>query len=151
MAYTWSPDGRYLAILNAGFGTFESDYEQSIAVLDTQTGKLTDYPDARTLASLPQTMYAGLAFSGDGKHLYASFDSLTAPQGNGADKTGNAVAVYTFNDGVPSPERLIALPLQKLAAGKTQNNIGPVDSRRKCHSRAGRPGRRFEKEAVSSY
>ena len=71
-----------------------------------------------------RTMYAGLAFSGDGKHLYASFDSLTAPQGNGADKTGNAVAVYTFKDGVPAPERLIALPLQKLAAGKTQNNIG---------------------------
>ena len=49
---------------------------------------------------------------------------LTAPQGNGANKTGNAVAVYTFKDGVPAPERLIALPLQKLAAGKTQNNIG---------------------------
>ena len=76
MASAWSPDGRYLAILNAGYGTFESDYEQSIAILDTQTGKLTDYPDARTESSLPQTMYAGLAFSGDGAHLYASFDSL---------------------------------------------------------------------------
>lgn len=124
MASAWSPDGRYLAILNAGYGTFESDYEQSIAILDTRTGKLADYPDARTLSSLPQTMYAGLAFSADGAHLYASFDSLTAPQGNGADKTGNAVAVYSFKDGVPAPERLIALPLQKLAAGKTQNNIG---------------------------
>ena len=124
MGSAWSPDGRYLAILNAGYGTFESDYEQSIAILDTQTGKLTDYPDARTESSLPQTMYAGLAFSGDGAHLYASFDSLTAPLGDGANKTGNAVAVYSFKDGVPSPERLIALPLQKLAPGKTQNNVG---------------------------
>jgi DNA-binding beta-propeller fold protein YncE len=124
MATAWSPDGRYLAILNAGYGTFESDYEQSIAILDTQTGKLIDYPDARTQASLPQTMYAGLAFSSDGSHLYASFDSLTAPQGDGVNKTGNAVAVYSFNGGVPAPERLIALPLQKLAPGKTQNNVG---------------------------
>lgn len=124
MASAWSPDRRYLAILNAGFGTFESDYEQSIAILDTQTGKLTDYPDARTQASLPQTMYAGLAFSSDGAHLYASFDSLTAPQGDGANQTGNAVAVYSFNGGVPAPERLIALPLQKLATGKSQNNVG---------------------------
>ena len=48
----------------------------------------------------------------------------TAPLGDGANKTGNAVAVYSFKDGVPSPERLIALPLQKLAPGKTQNNVG---------------------------
>ena len=124
MVSAWSPDGRYLAVLNAGYGTFESGYEQSIAILDTQAGKLTDYPEARTRSALPQTMYAGLAFSSDGAHLYASFDSLTVPEGDGAKKTGNAIAVFTFRDGVPEAERLIPIPAQKLAPGKTQNAIG---------------------------
>ena len=43
-----SPDGRYLAVVNAGYGTFESRYQQSIAVLDIQTGKVTDFPEPRT-------------------------------------------------------------------------------------------------------
>ena len=45
-----SPDGRYVVTVNAGYGTFESKYEQSLAVLDTQTGALTDFPDDRTAA-----------------------------------------------------------------------------------------------------
>ena len=43
-----SPDGRYVVTVNAGYGTFESEYEQSLAVMDTQTGKVTDFPDDRT-------------------------------------------------------------------------------------------------------
>ena len=43
-----SPDGRYVVTVNAGYGTFESQYDQSFAVLDTQTGALADFPDART-------------------------------------------------------------------------------------------------------
>ena len=124
MSSAWSPDGRYLAVLNAGYGTYESNYEQSIAILDTQTGKVVDYPDARTLSRLPQTLYAGLAFGADGKHLYASFDSLSAPAGDGANKTGNAIAVYSFQDGSLTPQRLIPIPLQTLAKGKAQNEIG---------------------------
>ena len=34
-----SPDGRYLAVVNAGYGTFESRYQQSIAVLDIQPAR----------------------------------------------------------------------------------------------------------------
>jgi DNA-binding beta-propeller fold protein YncE len=119
-----SPDGRYLAVVNAGFGTFESRYQQSIAVLDIKTGAVTDFPEPRTAASLPQTMYSGLAFGKDGTHLYAVFDSLTAPEGNGKDQTGNAIAVYNFNDGKVTPEKLLAVPLQQLAPGKLQNRIG---------------------------
>src|ERR1700677_5410701 len=37
-----SPDGRYLAVVNAGYGTFESRYQQSIAVLDIKAGTGTD-------------------------------------------------------------------------------------------------------------
>src|ERR1022692_4534047 len=67
MSMAASPDHRYIVTVNAGFGTFESQYEQSLAVLDTQTGKLSDYPDDRTLVGAKQTLYSGLAFSRDGK------------------------------------------------------------------------------------
>ncbi len=119
-----SPDGRYLAVVNAGYGTFASRYQQSIAVLDIKTGAVTDFPDPRTASTLPQTMYSGLAFGKDGTHLYAVFDSLTAPEGKGKDETGNAIAVYNFSDGKVTPERLLPVPLQQLAPGKLQNRIG---------------------------
>ena len=82
MTMAVSPDGRYVVTVNAGYGTFESGYDQSLAVLDTQTGALTDFPDKRTLAEeAKQTLYSGLAFSRDGKHLYASMGSITNPTG----------------------------------------------------------------------
>ena len=37
--------------------------QQSLAVLDTRTGMLTDFPDARTLPGQHQTLFSGLAFS----------------------------------------------------------------------------------------
>src|SRR5271165_5705045 len=120
-----SPDGRYLGVVNAGFGTFESRYQQSIAVLDIQSGKVTDFPEPRTAMGLPQTLYSGLAFGKDGTHLYAVFDSLTAPQGDKSkNQTGNAIAVYSFNDGKLKAEQLLPVPLQQLAVGKRQNRIG---------------------------
>ena len=39
-----SPDGRYVVTVNAGLGTYESKYQQSLAVFDTKTGTLTDFP-----------------------------------------------------------------------------------------------------------
>jgi DNA-binding beta-propeller fold protein YncE len=124
MAMAWSPDHRYLAVINAGFGTVESNYQQSIAVLDTQTGKLADFPDTRTDIGSEQTLYNGVAFSADGTHVYASFDSLKEPEGGSAASTGNAIAVYRFTGTMLTPERLIPIPLQKLAPGRAQNQIG---------------------------
>ncbi|MDQ1693161.1 MAG: hypothetical protein QOH85_696, partial [Acidobacteriaceae bacterium] len=123
MTMASSPDGRYLALLNAGYGTHESRYQQSIALVDTSTGKVTDYPEPRTAAGMPQTLYQGLAFSSDGTHLYASFDSLTAPEGGKPGQTGNAVAVYRVEGGQLTPERLIPIPLQQLAPGRIQNRL----------------------------
>src|SRR3954471_16023810 len=61
-----SPDGRYVITVNAGYGTYESNYEQSLAVYDTQTSKVTDFPDERTYSGRGnQTLYSGLAFSKD--------------------------------------------------------------------------------------
>jgi DNA-binding beta-propeller fold protein YncE len=131
MAAVWSPDHRYLALVNAGFGTVESNYEQSIAILDTGTGKLTDYPEPRTDILSPQTFYSGIAFSADGSHLYVSFDSISAPEGRKEGQTGNAIGVYKFTPGgtnpdMLTPERLIPVPLGDLPAGQTQRH-GDMD------------------------
>jgi DNA-binding beta-propeller fold protein YncE len=122
-----SPDRRYVVTVNAGYGTAESNYDQSLAVLDTQTGGLEDFPDARTVEGAKQTLYSGLAFSRDGAHLYASMGSTTNPVGNGNKATGNAVVVYSFAAGKITPERLIALPLEKLATGHKTKLVGDVD------------------------
>ncbi len=122
-----SPDRRYVVTVNAGYGTYESQYEQSLAVLDTQTGTAADFPDARTLVSAKQTLYSGLVFSGDGKHLYASLGSTSDPLGDGKNETGSGILVYSFTDGKIAPERLIPLPLQPLAAGRKTKLIGSVE------------------------
>jgi DNA-binding beta-propeller fold protein YncE len=118
-----SPDGRYLAILNAGYGTHESQYAQSIALLDTHTGQLSDFPEPRTRRQAPQTFYQGIVFSADGTHLYASLDSLTAPEAGKPNETGNAIAVYRIENGALAAERLIPVRLQRLAVGKVQNAL----------------------------
>ena len=105
-----SPDKQWLAILNNGSGT-----AQSIGVLDLKTNKLTDFPDT-TKNAARSSYFLGLAFSGNGKRLYASAGSITDPSGNG-------IAVYSFNDGVVKPETFWPIPLQKLATGKRQASI----------------------------
>ena len=143
MSLAVSPDGRYVVSVNAGYGTFESMYEQSLAVMDTRTGKVTDFPDDRTTTRDKQSLYSGLAFSGDGRHVYASMASLTAPvagqspasrwQGGGdaqaapRPNTGNGVAVYSFDEGKIAPERIIPIPLQKLTGTRRTKLIRDAD------------------------
>jgi DNA-binding beta-propeller fold protein YncE len=125
MTMAVSPDGRYVVTVNAGYGTYESQYEQSLAVLDTQSGALADFPDDRTLARVAkQTLFSGLAFSRDGSHLYASMGSVTDPHGKEKDDTGSGIVVYRFAEGKIEPERFIHLPLQQLASGRTTRLIG---------------------------
>ncbi|HLJ79393.1 MAG TPA: YncE family protein, partial [Acidobacteriaceae bacterium] len=124
MACAWSPDHRYLALVNAGFGTAESNYEQSVAILDTQSGKLTDYPLELTDVLSPQTLYSGIAFSGDGSRLYVSFDSISEPTGGKEDQTGNAIGVYRFDGESLTQERIIPVPLRSLPTGKLQHHGG---------------------------
>jgi hypothetical protein len=42
-----SPDERYAALLNDGYGTDESGAYQSITILDMKTKQITDFPEAR--------------------------------------------------------------------------------------------------------
>jgi DNA-binding beta-propeller fold protein YncE len=114
-----SPDDRYAALLNDGYGTQEMLAHQSIAILDLKTNQITDYPDARLSDTAHQSYFIGLAFSSDGKHLYASVGSITDPTGARQGNTGNGIAVYSFTDGKVAPERFIPIVPQPLAAGKT--------------------------------
>jgi DNA-binding beta-propeller fold protein YncE len=124
MGMVLSPDGRYLALVNAGFGTAESKYFQSIAVLDTTTGKLLDIPSLHTpRRDALQTLYYGIAFASDGAHLYVSIASLTDPLPNGKNATGNGIVVYSLANGKIAEEKILSIPLQALAAGKQQNDM----------------------------
>src|ERR1700712_518319 len=58
MTMVVSPDGRWVVTLNAGYGTRESEYEQSLAVLDVATGAIRDFPDARTVVDAHQTFFS---------------------------------------------------------------------------------------------
>lgn len=111
-----SPDGRYLALLNNGRGTAASGYSHSIAVLDVQTNRLSDYPDSRFQVEAKKTYFLGLAFSGDGKRLYASVASLTDPAGELKGDTGNGIAVYTFSDGRVTPQSFLKIPSNRSAS-----------------------------------
>jgi DNA-binding beta-propeller fold protein YncE len=113
-----SPNGRYAALLNNGYGTQETMAMQSIAVLDLKTNQLADFPDKRFGEEVYQSYFMGLVFSSDGKHLYASVGSITDPTGAKAANTGNGIAVYSFVEGKVAPERFIAIQPQTLAAGK---------------------------------
>ncbi len=113
-----SPDGRYAALLNDGYGTQETLAHQSISVLVLKTNQIVEYPDARLSDEAHQSYFIGLAFSSDGKHLYASVGSLTDPTGAKPGNTGNGIAVYRFTEGKVTPERFIPIALQPLSTGK---------------------------------
>ena len=106
-----SPDKRYAALLNQGYGTQETGARQSIAILDLSNNQLHDFPDNRLSDdySTRQSYFIGLAFSSDGEHLYASMGSITDPNGEKPKSTGNGIAVYKFEAGQVTPERFIKI------------------------------------------
>jgi DNA-binding beta-propeller fold protein YncE len=115
-----SPDGRFAALLNQGYGTQESGARQSIAIFDLSNNELRDFPDDRLSDdySTRQSYFIGLAFSSDGKHLYASMGSISDPTGEKPRSTGNGIAVYKFAAGQVTPERFIKIAPQPIAEGK---------------------------------
>jgi DNA-binding beta-propeller fold protein YncE len=113
-----SPDGRYAALLNDGYGTQETMAHQSISVLDLKTNQIVEYPDQRLSDEAHQSYFLGLALSSDGKHLYASVGSLSDPTGAKPRDTGNGIAVYGFSEGKVAPGRFIPIAPQPLSSGK---------------------------------
>ncbi len=118
-AIALSPDGRFAVLLHSGFGAYTSGEKQSLSVLNLESDELTDAPDDRLGSKARQTYFLGLAFSLDGKHLFASMASLTDPLGKQKGSTGNGIAVYAFENGRITPERFLALsPRDKIPGGK---------------------------------
>ncbi|HXY01671.1 MAG TPA: hypothetical protein VEI54_12180, partial [Candidatus Limnocylindrales bacterium] len=114
-----SPDGRFAVFLHSGYGAYSSGEKQSLTVLDLEADSIRDFPDDRLGHDARQSYFLGLAFSLDGKHLYASMASLTDPLGKEKGSTGNGVAVYTFQNGEVAPERFLPLPPRSsIPAGK---------------------------------
>ena len=113
-----SPDGRYAATLNYGYGTQDTLAEQSISLFDLKSNKIDEFPDERFSTTGHQSYFVGLAFSSDGKYLYASVGSISDPTGATAPDMGNGIAVYKFSDGEISPDRFIAIAPQALPTGK---------------------------------
>jgi DNA-binding beta-propeller fold protein YncE len=113
-----SPDRRYAAILNDGYGTQQNQARQSIAILDLSTNQITDFPEERLPEEARQSYFLGLAFSADGKHIYASVGSITDPLGEKSGDTGNGIAVYGFREGKVAWDRFIKVPPQRIAPGK---------------------------------
>src|SRR5260370_38550291 len=93
-----SPDGRYAALLNQGYGTQATGARQSIALLDLSNNQLHDFPDDRLSDeySTHQSYFIGLAFSIYGKTPYASMGSITDPTAEKPNITANALALYNF-------------------------------------------------------
>ena len=119
-----SPDQHFAVLLHSGFGAYTSQGMQSLTVLNLGTNELRDFPDDRLGGDARQTYFLGLAFSLDGKHLFASFASLTDPLGREKGSTGNGIAVYSFSNGVVSPERFIPLaPRKMLPSGKQRREM----------------------------
>jgi DNA-binding beta-propeller fold protein YncE len=116
-----SPDARYAVFLHSGFGAYTSARKQSLTVIDLQTDAIQDFPDDRLGPGAKQTYFLGVAFSLDGKHLYASMASLTDPLGKGKGATGNGIAVYTFQNGGVTPEKFLPLgPRTFIPRGKVR-------------------------------
>jgi len=114
-----SPDARFAVFLHSGFGAYSSGEKQSLTVLNLETDTIRDFPDDHLAAHARQSYFLGLAFSLDGKHLYASMASLTDPLGKEKGSTGNGIAVYTFQDGQISPEKFLPVPPRtKIPTGK---------------------------------
>jgi len=110
----------YVVTVNAGFGAYESQYDQSLAVLDTRSGALTDFPDARTLAeTAKQTLYSDW-------HSAATASTSTpawarSPTRSATEKTPPAAALsstaWRWKDCAGAPDSSAAC-----AIGSRENN-----------------------------
>jgi hypothetical protein len=133
-----SPDGRYAALLNNGFGTAESGMKQSIAIMDLHTNQVADFPEDRLGEEAHQSYFLGLAFSSDGTHLYASLGSISDPTGEKPGNTGNGIAVYRFEQGKLAPDHFLKISLQPVPTGThVARGLGNLPARRAISYPAG--------------
>ncbi len=129
-----SPDGRYAAFLNNGFGHSSSGFRKSIAIYDRVTGQVSDTQEPGTglyfdgPADLSTTYY-GIAFSTSGSRLYVSIASTKKDRRLG-DRTQNGIRIYRIGERGLRPDGVIQiLPSQiPFPAGAKLNNPAPTPS-----------------------
>ena len=129
-----SPDGRYVAFLNNGFGHSASGFRKSIAIYDRVTGQVSDTQEPGTGLYFDgpadiSTTYYGIAFSTSGSRLYVSIASTKKDRKLG-DRTQNGIRIYRIGDRGLSPAGAIQiLPTQiHFPAGAKLNNPAPTPS-----------------------
>ena len=122
-AIALSPDRRFAVLLHSGYGAYSSGEKQSLSVLNLETNELTDFPDNRLGSKARQTYFLGLAFSLDGKHIFASMASLTDPLGRKKGSTGNGIAVFSFDDGRIVPERFLRMAPRTTIPGEKLRRV----------------------------
>jgi DNA-binding beta-propeller fold protein YncE len=110
---TVSPNGRYVAFLNNGFGHPSSGFLKSIAVLDRANGQLSDTPEPGTGLNFNgpgniSTTYYGIAFSANGSRLYVSIAS-TKNDAKLGDRTQNGIRIYRVSDRGLTPDGAIQI------------------------------------------
>jgi len=66
-----SPDGRYAALLNQGYGTQETGRDSPLRFSISATISCRIFPDDRLSDVTHQSYFIGLVFSSDGSRLYA--------------------------------------------------------------------------------
>ena len=113
-----SPDQRYVAVLNNGYGSYTSDQKQSVAILELANRQLIDFPEPLMASGAAQTFFHGMAFSADGRHIYVSVGSMTDPLGEKKGNSGNGILVYNFDGGKVSAEKFLKMPPRPASAGK---------------------------------
>jgi len=129
-----SPDGRYVAFLNNGFGHSSSGFRKSIAIYDRVTGQVSDTQEPGTGLYFDgpadiSTTYYGIAFSTSGSRLYVSIASTKKDRRLG-DRTQNGIRIYRIGERGLRPDGVIQiLPSQiPFPAGAKLNNPAPTPS-----------------------
>ena len=129
-----SPNGRYVAFLNNGYGHPSSGFRKSIALYDQVTGQLSDTSEPGTGLNFDgptdiSTTYYGIAFGSAGTRLYVSIAS-TKKHPKLGDRTQNGIRIYRVTDEGLAPAGAIQIhPSQiRFPAGIKLNNPSPTPS-----------------------
>ena len=129
-----SPNGRYVAFLNNGFGHPSSGFRKSIAIYDRANGQLSDTPEPGTGLDFDgptniSTTYYGIAFSSNGSRLYVSIASTKKDPRLG-DRTQNGIRIYRVSDRGLAPDGAIQIAPSQIPfpKGIRLNNPAPTPS-----------------------
>ncbi len=124
-----SPDRRYVVTVNAGYGTYESQYEQSLAVLDTRRPARSPIfpmparwprpPNRRSTPAWPSAATAAASTPPWAQPPIRSAMAKTKPE--------TASSSTASQRAKSRPSASFQLPLQQLAPGRKTRLIGEVE------------------------